>query len=412
MAVSGGTAHVIGNNTVGNGVQRGFRFTAGTIAICQNNISCVSGGFADYTYTVVPTDLGYNLSADATADDAGGSGNLINKTLAAQIQTATAGSENGTLLITADAYHAGIDLSAQFTTDCDGETRVTPWDMGADAYIASAPTVSLCTPASGSTAGGTAVTVTGTLFVTGLTATIGGVALTSVVFVSSTSFTGVTGAHAAGLVDVVVTNPDAQVGTGTNLYTYITPPAPTGVAPGVGTTAGGTSITITGTGFDVAGASVTVAGTACTSVVVVSSTSITCTTGAHAAASAQDIVVTNTASALTGTLAGVYTYAAPPTLTNVSPAHGPTRGHDNTTLTGTGFGTGMVVTFGTGQATAVTASGTTAATLKTPGHAPGTVTVTVTDSNGLSASWSSTYEFKRTISLFLPTGGTIQAPGF
>lgn len=86
-----------------------------------------------------------------------------------------------------------------------------------------APTVSSITPPSGSTAGGTAVTITGTGFVATPTVTFGGSAATSVVFVSSTSLTCVTPAHAAGAVDVVVTNPDAQAGTLTNGFTYIVP---------------------------------------------------------------------------------------------------------------------------------------------------------------------------------------------
>ena len=55
---------------------------------------------------------------------------------------------------------------------------------------------------------------------------MGGVACSSPTLVSSTSITCITGAHAAGTVDVVVTNTDTQTGTGTNAYTY-TNPAPT-----------------------------------------------------------------------------------------------------------------------------------------------------------------------------------------
>ncbi len=83
-----------------------------------------------------------------------------------------------------------------------------------------APTVTGINPNSGSTAGGTPVTITGTNYVTGATASIGGVAATGVTVVNSTTITATTGAHAAGTVNVVVTNPDSQSGTLVNGYTY------------------------------------------------------------------------------------------------------------------------------------------------------------------------------------------------
>ena len=171
-----------------------------------------------------------------------------------------------------------------------------------------APTVSSISPTSGSTTGGTPVTITGTGFLSGATVSLGGTAATGVTVVSSTSITATTGAHGAGAVNVVVTNSDAQSGTKTNGYTYTTSnPAPTvsSISPTSGTTAGGTPVTITGTGF-LSGATVSLGGTAATGVTVVSSTSITATTGAHAAG-AVNVVVTNT-DAQSGTLTNGYTY--------------------------------------------------------------------------------------------------------
>ncbi len=87
----------------------------------------------------------------------------------------------------------------------------------------SAPTVTGISPNSGSTSGGTSVTITGTGFLTGATVTLGGTPATSVTVVSSTSITATTPAHTAGTVDVVVTNTDSQNGTLTNGFTYSTP---------------------------------------------------------------------------------------------------------------------------------------------------------------------------------------------
>ena len=68
-------------------------------------------------------------------------------------------------------------------------------------------------PTSGSSNGGTSVTITGTGFAAGATVKFGGTAATNVAVGSSTSITATTPAHAAGAVDVVVTNSDSQSGT-------------------------------------------------------------------------------------------------------------------------------------------------------------------------------------------------------
>lgn len=172
-----------------------------------------------------------------------------------------------------------------------------------------APTVTSISPASGSMAGGTPVTITGTNFSTGATVTIGGAACTSPLVVNATTITCTTGARAAGTVNVVVTNPDTQTGTGVSLYTYLQPaPGVSGVAPATGPTAGGTTIAINGTGF-LPGASITVGGVACDDTTLVGSTQLTCTT-APGAAGPVNVVVTNPGSA-PGTLPNGFTYVDP-----------------------------------------------------------------------------------------------------
>src|SRR5579862_2225234 len=83
----------------------------------------------------------------------------------------------------------------------------------------SAPTITSVSPNSGSTGGGTAVTITGTNFISGTTVTFGGTAGTKVTIVSSTSITATTPAHAAGTVNVVVSNTNGS-NTLTNGFTY------------------------------------------------------------------------------------------------------------------------------------------------------------------------------------------------
>jgi hypothetical protein len=42
-----------------------------------------------------------------------------------------------------DSTNNGLDLSADFTTDIDGQTRIDPWDLGADeaAFGSGTPTI-------------------------------------------------------------------------------------------------------------------------------------------------------------------------------------------------------------------------------------------------------------------------------
>ena len=85
------------------------------------------------------------------------------------------------------------------------------------------------------------------------------------------------------------------------------PPTVTSVSPNSGSVNGGTAVIITGTNF-AAGATVTFGGTSATNVSVVSTTSITATTPAHAAA-AVNVVVTNS-NGQSGTLTNGYTYTS------------------------------------------------------------------------------------------------------
>jgi hypothetical protein len=83
-------------------------------------------------------------------------------------------------------------------------------------------TVTGITPASGSTSGGTPVTITGTNFTAGATITIGGAAASQVSLSGPTTLTAVTGSRGAGTVDVVVTinGSSATLPAG---FTYVAP---------------------------------------------------------------------------------------------------------------------------------------------------------------------------------------------
>jgi hypothetical protein len=122
---------------------------------------------------------------------------------------------------------------------------------GGYTYKNPAPTVTSITPSTGPIAGGTNVTITGTNFLAGATASLGGTAPTGVTVVNSTTVTATTSANGAGAVNVVITNSDGQSSTLPNGYTYVAPPdftiaatalSPATVAPGGSATS---TITIT-----------------------------------------------------------------------------------------------------------------------------------------------------------------------
>jgi hypothetical protein len=82
-------------------------------------------------------------------------------------------------------------------------------------------TVTSVVPPAGKSTGGKNVTVNGTGFQSGATISFGGSPATNVVFVNSTKLTAKTPAHAPGLVNVTVTNPDTSSGTLTNGYKFV-----------------------------------------------------------------------------------------------------------------------------------------------------------------------------------------------
>lgn len=174
------------------------------------------------------------------------------------------------------------------------------------------PTLALVSPNHGLASGGTSVTLTGTGFQNGATVSFGGTASPSVTFNGATQLTATTPAHAAGLVSVVVTNPDTGTVTAANSFTFDPLPEITSLSPNRGTTAGGTTVTIHGASFQ-NGATVSFGGTA-VAVTFNSSSQLTMTTPAHATGTVS-LVVTNPDTG-SGTRTNAFFYAPPPAATD------------------------------------------------------------------------------------------------
>ena len=199
-----------------------------------------------------------------------------------------------------------------------------------DAFIAkfgsSAVQLRSVSPASQVSAAGIRVTLTGLNFAPGATVTFGDVPATDVNVPSGTTLSALTPPHAAGVVDVAVTNPNGQSGRLVGGFTYVAHPALTSIDMPTGSSAGGVSVTLTGTNL-AAGATVTFGGNPATNVVVTSATSITAVTPAHNVG-VVDVTVTNP-DGQQAVLSGGYTFVdsvasnpSPSSPNNAVPAQG------------------------------------------------------------------------------------------
>ena len=213
-----------------------------------------------------------------------------------------------------------------------------------------APTVTSLSKSTGSTAGGTTVTITGTHLGTTTSVVFGSTAGT-VTAKTATSVTVTTPTHAVGTVNVVVTTPFGSA-TDSNAFTYGPPPTITTLSPAAGPTAGGNTIQITGTNFVVGQTTVGTGGSFGT-IATMTTTTITVVVPAYTSGEANPVPVTVTTPYGSVTRTGAYTYVAAPTITSLSPTTGVGSGGTEVTIHGTNFtthGVGVTrVTFGPGR---------------------------------------------------------------
>ena len=236
-----------------------------------------------------------------------------------------------------------------------------------------APVISSISPVQGPTAGGTAVTITGTSF-TGATAVKFGSVSAAFTVVSATQIN-TTAPAGTGAVSVTVASPGGTSNGAT--YTYVAAPTVSSLSPSQGPSAGGNTVTITGTGFT--GATSVVFGSVPASFTVLSATQITATAPAAPVAPVAVTVVTSG-----GTSNGVlYFYVPPPTIAGISPSMGPVAGGNTVTITGTNLTLTSAVHFGTAAATGIVVVSDNQIRVQAPSGS-GTVAVTVTTPGGTS----------------------------
>ena len=237
-------------------------------------------------------------------------------------------------------------------------------------------------PDSGPTAGGNTVLLTGSGLLGTSLVTFGGVPATIVAQDPyGNSVTVLAPAHAAGTVQVIATTPRGNSNSVSYTYTVTPPTGPTVTAlvPNTGSTAGGTAFAIIGT--NLTGATVTFNGVAALGVSV--NAAGTVLTGTTPPGPAGNVPVVVTTPAGTTTVAGGFTYTAPPPVAfSLSPSSGSAAGGTAFVITGSNLN-GASVTFNGVAATgiSVNASGT-ALVGFTPAGVLGNVPVVVTTPAG------------------------------
>lgn len=270
-------------------------------------------------------------------------------------------------------------------------------------YVA-APSVTGLSTDSGPLGGGQTVTITGT-GLNGVTAvSFGSEPATSFAGVSDTKLTAVVPAAAAGTADVTaVTVGGTSATSAADQYTYVKPPAVTGLSEANGDP--GDVVTITGTDFIDASA-VVFGGVAASSFRAVNPTTITATVPAEMPDGAVDVRVTAVGGTSDITGADAFSYVPAPAVTALSSSTGASG--DTVTIIGSGFKNASGVTFGSVAATSLTVVSDTemTAVVPQPVTAGATVYVEVTTPAGVSID-SAASSFRYTVH---DTGGTDTGP--
>ena len=337
------------------------------------------------------------------------------KTADVTTQTATS------MTVFAPAAAASTVAVTVINPDGGSATRAGAFTYVTTSTPVSEPTIASLSPASGPTAGGSSVTISGSDFQSGATVRFG-TALATVLDRVDQAITVRTPAGAAGAVTVTVTNPDGGVVTRAAGFTYVSVADPVSeptiitVTPGSGPTTGNTTVTIGGAEF-MAGATVRFGALPAT-VLASSATTLSVRTPAAAAGLVALTVTNPDGGSVTMGLAFTYVPAVvpviAPTVTTVTPTSGPTTGGTDVVLTGTGFQTNVVVRFG-GVSAAILSRTSSSITARTPAAIAGAVGVTVTNPDGGTTTKASAFTYVAppptapapTVTSFSPATGLI-----
>ena len=250
-----------------------------------------------FSYMAAPTVTGISPNSGPTA---GGEQVTLTGSNLANVTAVNFGNSLATNVV---INAAGTQLTATSPAESAGTVYVTVIVASGSSsassadlfrYYVPAPVVTGLSSKSGPTAGGTAVTISGTGLAGASAVDFGGAAAGNVVVnAAGTQITATSPAASAGMVDVTVVTAGGTSATSSNdQFSYMAPPTVTGLSPTSGITAGGTQVTITGT--NLAGASAVQFGGAAASNVVVNAagTQLTASSPAGSAGMVYVTVVT------------------------------------------------------------------------------------------------------------------------
>ncbi|MEA3202803.1 MAG: large repetitive protein, partial [Thermoplasmata archaeon] len=230
--------------------------------------------------------------------------------------------------------------------------------------VHAAPLAQQVVPAHGTSNGGVRVTIHGSGFLDGalVEACEGGACSRGgLLSFQSDALLAVLPAHAPGVVDLVITNPDGRQTRFSSAFTYDPAPAPavTSVEPAQGPAVGGTAIHVKGSGFVPLTNPVVSIGGVPAIVTGVGNDEIDAVTVGHPVGTV-DVVVTNPdgQSSPTATAARfAFTTSAKPTVSSLTPSEGSANGGTPVVVAGLNFAPGATLRFGSLPASSVVYAG-------------------------------------------------------
>ncbi|MDN5331326.1 MAG: large repetitive protein [Tepidanaerobacteraceae bacterium] len=296
-------------------------------------------------------------------------------------------------------------------------------------YKQSSPVITNVSPLTGTA--GTEITITGNEFMKDIDSNkkllvlIGGILSSKVTFVSSTTIKAVVPAQISGYKEIRVENPDG------GSYTYFpaedskkffyqkSTPTITSVDPNKGPINTATPITIKGTNF-IAGnypntstpiTTVTIGGQPATDVQVVNENTIIAKTPSNISTTGPQHVIV-TVDGVSAIKENGFTFISNPVITSVSPSQGSVLGGMEVTITGSGFMSGAQVKFGGLLAKDVSVKSSSVITAKVPQTStPGSVTVTVTNSDGGTAVLEGGFTYTQSVPSIFSISNTLSGTG-
>jgi hypothetical protein len=377
---------------------------AGTVSLTVTNPDGQVSNGLPFTFVPPPTVSAVQPAHGSTLGGGSftltGTGFLSGATVSFGGPQATGVAVQGSTSLTGVLPARAAGVVGVTVTNPDGQAATLP---SAFTFIVP-PLLNAVNPSSGTTLGGTQVTLSGGSFVSGATVSFGGLPSTAVAFVSATQLVAVAPPAAAGSVDVRVQNPDGQSATLASAFTYFAPPALGKVSPSSGPTAGGTQVTLSGAGF-LSGARVLFGSTMAALPSQVTPTQVVVTAPPHVPGTVS-ITVRNP-DGQTSAVAAAYAFLPPPVVTSVNPPHGPVAGGAVVKLGGAGFQPGAQVTLGGVNAEVLSTSAAALQVRTGAGMPLGELSLTVQNPDGQATHLPKAYRTlpPPTVSGITPSGG-------